>query len=111
MEFADGVAEIPAKSVMDEGADADGGLETPISAGFGDCFEQALTASNRPRIAKAAIMANFCWRDQDESSVPENVLLVSVLLIDFQIVAMLSPPCGGRSCQGEKQGGCQSRAA
>jgi len=107
--FAAGIAGIPAKSAMDEGADADGGLETPTSAGFGDCFEHALAASNSPRIAKLAIMAIFCWRDHEESSVPENVLLGSVLFVDF--VAMLSPPCGGRSCQREKQGGRQSRAA
>src|ERR1700681_2262528 len=72
------------------------GLETPTSAGFGSCFEQALTTSNSPRIAKPAIMASFCWRDQDESIVPEIVLLGAWLLgflsPDFQVVVILSPP-------------------
>jgi hypothetical protein len=36
------------------------GLETPTSAGFGPCFEHALTTSNRPRIVKPAIIASFC---------------------------------------------------
>jgi hypothetical protein len=59
-------------------AEVAAGLETPTSAGFGDCFEHALTASNVARIAKLAIIASFCWRDQDEddSVVPEIVLLV-----------------------------------
>jgi hypothetical protein len=57
-------------------AELEAGLETPIRAGFGDCFEHALTPSNSPRIAKLAIIASFCWRDQDESIVPEIVLLV-----------------------------------
>jgi hypothetical protein len=74
----------------------DAGLETPTSAGFGPCFEHALTASNSPRIAKPAIIASFCWRDQDESIVPETVLLGSWLLgflsPDFQVVVILSPP-------------------
>jgi hypothetical protein len=56
-------------------AELGAGLETPTSAGFGSCFEHALTASNSPRIAKPAIIASFCWRDQDESIVPEIVLL------------------------------------
>src|SRR5260370_29676372 len=73
------------------------GWETPTSAGLGDCFEHALTASNSPRIAKPAIIASFCWRDQDESVVPEIVLLVAWLVdlwlvdfwsVDFQIVAI-----------------------
>ena len=34
-------------------ADIGAGLETPTSAGFGDCFEHALTASNSPRILLA----------------------------------------------------------
>jgi len=60
-------------------ADIGAGLETPTSAGFGDCFEHALTASNSPRIPKPAIVAiaGFFWRDQDESVVPEMVLLVA----------------------------------
>src|SRR5713101_6304827 len=75
----------------------DAGLETPTSAGFGPCFEHALTASNSPRIAKPAIIASFSWRDQDESVVPEIVLLVAWLVdlwlvdfwsVDFQIVAI-----------------------
>ncbi len=74
----------------------DAGLETPTSAGFGPCFEHALTASNSPRIAKPAIIASFCWRDQDESIVPEIVLLGALLLgflsPDFQVVVILSPP-------------------
>jgi len=72
-------------------AEIGAGLETPTSAGLGDCFEHALTASNSPRIAKPAIIASFCWRDQDESVVPEIVLLVA-WLTDFQMVAILSPP-------------------
>jgi hypothetical protein len=72
-------------------------LETPTSAGFGDCFEHALTASNSPSIAKHAIIASFCWRDQDESVVPEIMLLLGVWLLgflspDFQVVVILSPP-------------------
>jgi len=48
-------------------------------------------------MAKPAIIASFCWRDQDESVVPEIVLLVAWLvefwlvdfwLADFQIVAI-----------------------
>jgi hypothetical protein len=70
-------------------AELDAGLETPTSAGFGPCFEHALTASNSPRIAKLAIMASFCWRDQDESIVPEIVLL-GALLLGFLVI--LSPP-------------------
>ena len=56
-------------------AELEAGLETPTRAGFGDCFEHALTTSNSPRIANPAIIASFCWRDQDESIVPESVLL------------------------------------
>jgi hypothetical protein len=52
------------------------GLETPTSGGFGDCFEHALIATNSPRIVKPAIIASFCWRDQEESIVPEIVLLL-----------------------------------
>jgi len=77
-------------------AELDAGLETPTSAGFGPCFEHALTASNSPRIARLAIIASFCWRDQDESIAPEIVLLGSWLLgflsPDFQVVVILSPP-------------------
>jgi hypothetical protein len=78
-------------------AELDAGLETLTSAGLGDCFEHALTTSNSPRIAKPAIIASFCWRDQDESVVPEIVLLVAWLVdlwlvdfwsVDFQIVAI-----------------------
>jgi hypothetical protein len=65
----------------------------PVS---GDCFEHALTANSRPRIAKPAIIASFCWRDQDDSVVPEIVLLIARFalfwLVDFPIVAILSPP-------------------
>ena len=72
------------------------GLDTPTSAGLGDCFEHALTANSRPRIAKPAIIASFCWRDQDDSVVPESVLLVARFalfwLVDFPIVAILLPP-------------------
>jgi hypothetical protein len=59
--------------------EVDAGPETPASAGFEDCFEHALTASNSPRIPKPAIVAiaGFFWRDQDESVVPEMVLLVA----------------------------------
>jgi hypothetical protein len=84
-------------------AEIGAGLETATSAGFGDCFEHALTASNSPRIAKPAIVAiaSFCWRDQDEGVVPEMVLLVAwlakvwfvdFLSPDFQVVVILSPP-------------------
>jgi hypothetical protein len=81
--------------------EVDAGLEMPASAGFGDCFEHALTASNTPRIAKPAIIASFCWRDHGESVVPEIMLLVAWLadswladfwLVDFQVVVILSPP-------------------
>ncbi len=47
-----------------------------LNAGFGDCFEHALTASNSPRIAEPAIIASFCWRNQDESVGPEIMLLL-----------------------------------
>jgi hypothetical protein len=77
-------------------AELDAGLETPTRAGFGPCFEHALTASNSPRIAKPAIIASFCWRDQDESILPEIVLLGALLMgflsPDFQVVVILSPP-------------------
>jgi len=80
------------------------GLETPDSAGFGDCFEHALNVSNSPRIAAPAIvdMASFRWREQDESVVPEiGLLLVACFVVwlspDFQVVVILSPPCGWRS--------------
>lgn len=83
------------------------GLETPTSAGLDDCFEQALAARSTARIAKPAIMANFCWRDQDESVVPEivlvvwfaNLLLVGFLLSDsdFQAVVIVSPLLRWRS--------------
>jgi hypothetical protein len=52
------------------------GLDTATSADFDDCLEHALTTSKSPRSAKLANMASFCWRDQDESIVPEIVLLV-----------------------------------
>src|SRR4029077_17290668 len=82
-------------------AELDAGLETPTSAGFGPCFEHALTASNSPRIAKLAIIASFCWRDQDESIVPEIVLMGSWLLgfwsPDFQVVVICHLLCGWRS--------------
>jgi len=73
------------------------GLETPTSADLGDCWEHALIASSSPRIVKPAIIASFCWRDQDESIVPEIVLLLVALSVDFlspdfQIVVMVSPP-------------------
>jgi hypothetical protein len=63
-----------AASVAEIGA----GLETLTSAGFGDCSEHALIASNSPRIAKPAIVAiaSFCWRDQDDNVVPEIALLL-----------------------------------
>lgn len=69
------------------------GPETPTSAGFADCFEHALSPSKIPRITKPAIIASFCWRDQDESIVPANVLLVVVLLVDFQVVDMFTSRC------------------
>jgi hypothetical protein len=52
------------------------GLEMPASGGFGDCFEHALIATNSPRIVKPEIIASFCWRDQDDSIVPQVVLLL-----------------------------------
>jgi hypothetical protein len=63
-------------------AEVGAGPETLTSAGFEDCFVHALTASNSPRITKLAIIASFCWRDQNESVVPEIVLLV-VGFVDF----------------------------
>jgi hypothetical protein len=63
--------------------EVDAGLETATRAGFGDCFEQALTASISPRSAKPAIMASFCWRDQDESAVPEIMSFVGCS-VDFR---------------------------
>ncbi len=73
------------------------GPETPTNAGLDDCFEHALIAINSPRIVKPAIIASFCWRDQDESIVPEIVLVpvawfVDFLSLDFQMVVILSPP-------------------
>ena len=58
--------------------EVDAGLDTPTRAGFGDCFEHALKASNIPRIAKPAIVAiaSFCWRDHDDNVVPEIALLL-----------------------------------
>jgi len=47
------------------------GPETPTSAGLADCFEHAQNARKSARIAKLATIAIFCWRDQDESVVPE----------------------------------------
>jgi hypothetical protein len=90
------VAVVTGTGAVAPSAELDAGLETPTSAGFGPCFEHALTASNSPRIAKPAIIASFCWRDQDKSIVPETVLLGSWLLgflsPDFQVVVILSPP-------------------
>ena len=63
-------------------SEAEAGLDTLTSAGFGDCFEHALIASSNPRMPKPAIMASFCWRDQDESMVSEIVLFV-VGVADF----------------------------
>ena len=57
-------------------------LETLTSAGFGDCREQALAASSSPRITKLAIIASFCWRDQDVSVAPEIALFVACF-VDF----------------------------
>jgi hypothetical protein len=59
---------------MSGAAEFAAGLETPTSAGFDDSFEQALTTTSTPRIKKHAIIASFCWRDQDESIVPEIIL-------------------------------------
>jgi len=81
-------------------AEVDTVLDAPAGAGCEDCFEHALKASNSPGIAKPAIIAIFCCRDQDESVVPETVLLVALLVAllleflssDFQVVAILSPP-------------------
>jgi hypothetical protein len=92
------VSAIVADAVI-AGADVAVGLETPTSAGFEDCFEHALTARSSPRIAKPAIVASFCWRDQAESIVPVNVSFVLKLLpelldfwlVNFQMVAILSP--------------------
>jgi hypothetical protein len=56
------------------------GLDTPTSAGFGDSFEQALTTTSTPRITKHAIIASFCWRDQDESMPPEIVLELALFV-------------------------------
>jgi hypothetical protein len=74
------------------------GLETPDSAGFGDCFEHAVIARNSPRIAAPVIVAiaSFCWREQDENVVPEiELLFVACFVVwwspDFQMVVILSP--------------------
>jgi hypothetical protein len=58
-------------------AELDAGLEMPTGAGFEDCSEHALIASKTPSIATHAIIANFCWRDQDEKSVPKIVWFVT----------------------------------
>ena len=68
--------------------EAGAGFVTPTRAGFCDCFEHALNISKSTSITMVAIIAIFCWRDQDESVVPENVLLVFALVADFQIVAI-----------------------
>jgi len=47
------------------------GAEIPTNAVFGDCFEHALTMSRIPRRTNPASMAIFCWRDHEESVVPE----------------------------------------
>ena len=85
-------------------ADVDAALDAPATAGFDDCFEHALIASNSPRIAKPAIVAiaSFCWRDQDDNVVTEIALLLGagfvdfwladIWLADFEMVAILSPP-------------------
>jgi hypothetical protein len=90
------VGEVAGVAVIAGVAGVDAVLDTPARAGFEDCFEHALKASNSPRIAKPAIIASFCCRDQDESVVPETVLLVALLLDflspDFQVVAIVSPP-------------------
>ena len=65
------------------------GLETPTSAGFADCFEHALTASSSPRIPKPAIMASFCWRDQDEIMVSELWCCSLVCVSGFLILRFL----------------------
>jgi hypothetical protein len=92
------------------------GLEAPDSAGFGDCFEHALNPSNRARIAAPAIaaMASFCWREQDESAVPEiELLLVACFVVwwspDFQMVVILSPPLRLAQSEVVGQESCQLR--
>jgi len=79
-------------------------LDAPARAGFDDCFEHALIASNSPAIAKPATVAiaSFCWREQDDNVVTEIALLLSagfvdlwlrdLGLADFEMVAILSPP-------------------
>jgi len=91
-------------------AGVDAGLDTAARAGFEDCFEHALKASSSPRIAKPAIIATFCCRDQEESIVPETVLLVALLVAllldflspDFQVDVIVSPPL--RLAQSEVMG-------
>jgi hypothetical protein len=78
------------------------GPETAASAGFGDCFEHAVSMSSTARSEKLAIIANFCWRDQEVSEDPEKLLLVtgaldflsreSSDLFGFQVVVILSSP-------------------
>src|ERR1700691_414453 len=98
------------------------GLEALTSAGFDDCFEQALAASRTARMAKPAITASFCWRDQDESVVAEIVLLVwfaGLSLIDFllsdsdfQAVVIVSPPLrlAQSEVRGQERGACWERS-
>src|SRR5579862_985512 len=77
--FAEGFAEFGAGADSRPGSFPDTFPETPTNAVFEACFEQALTTSSNPRMAKAANMAIFCWRDQDESIVPEIGFLVAGL--------------------------------
>jgi len=52
------------------------GLEMPTRAVLGAAFEHALSAIKNPRITNPAIIAIFCWRDQDESVAPELLLVL-----------------------------------
>src|SRR5882757_9966805 len=66
------------------------GLEMPTSAVLGVSFEQALSAIRIPRMTNPAIIAIFCWRDQDVSVAPELLLLV--LWGNFSKFVIVSPP-------------------
>jgi hypothetical protein len=88
--------------VIAEAGEEDGS-DTPTSADLEDCFEQALTASKRPRMTNPAIIAIFCWRDQDESIEPEKMFERVLLLfrfVEFQRVAMSHLPLRGAVAQG-----------
>ena len=52
-----------------------------------------------------AIMASFCCRDQDESGMPEDVLLFSAFFADFQIVVIFHLPAADAFARGKGKAG------